>query len=1558
MYSVGASLWRVPIPHFTVFDLNWGPLPPPGAGGPTGGPPAGPGSGPGGCQTTMMSTIECQRQSLGEDLPLAGTPYALHYESDRQRGRKASLLIPLSADTLPGPVSSITMEVTVAGRVFDQTFPPQTNQTTTFTWDGMDAFGRLLQGDQPIRVQIGDTYQGTYSAEQFFDVSNAVTLSAGMRQDVVLSSTWNGTIHGWDAEPQGLGGWDLSVHHSFDIPGQMLRFGDGSELTPADLPGIIGTFAGSGATDFAPGSTLGGGGPATLATLAGPQSVAIGPDGRVYIVDGECIRVVGTDGIIQTFAGQCLNAGFSGDEGPATAALLYTPEDIAFGPDGSLYVADAYNNRIRRIDPSGIIHTVAGSGPLGASAGGFSGDGGSGLQATLNLPWGVDVTPDGTLFIADFGNERIRRITPDGVITAAGIGTGGCYSQDTKGYGAAATAAHLCGVLRVRVANDGGFYLTEFNANQVDRVGKDGIITAFAGNSNFGYGGDGGQATAAILRSPMDIAIGLDGSVYVLDQNFTVRQVAPSGLISTVLGIAGNSNFGGDGGFAGQATMGVSAGVRVGPDGSLYLADTADDRVRRTQLVFSGLAIGTGNYQFASRDGSQLFVFDPTGRHLQTLDAYTGAALYTFGYDSAGRLASVTDVDNDMTRFNHDESGNLASVVGPFGSQTSFTPDANGYLATATDPANETTAFTYDANGLMQTKINPRGALGQYSYDSFGRLQEDQDAAGGSRTLSRTDSGSSFTVTSTTALGRQTSYQTTNPSASAIGRLNTLPSGLQSSLQFSPNSGTTTTVPDGTTTSEIDAPDPRFGMLSPLATVTTTTPSGLSSTQATMRTVTLSGSVLATLTEQTNLNGNTWTRLFDANGLTWTTTSPVGRTTATTIDTAGRPTQIALPNIAPFAFAYDSHGRLTATTQGARTWTQGYDAQGYLSSVTDPLSHAIGYTNDPVGRPTQTQLPDGRKLGVAYDGDSNTTSITLPSTELHQFSYTPVDLTSSYTPPSLGSSSPSTQYTYDVDRELTMVTRPDSATIAYGYDAAGRLVTTTYPQGTLTFAYNATTGQLVSRTAASGEGLQYAYDGFLRTGVTWSGPVVGTLTLSFDNNFRMTSQTVNGTALSFTYDADGLLTSAGALRLTLDSQNGRLNGTTLGSMTDTYTYDSNGLFASYTANYNGSSLYSESVVRDATGRITQKTETVQGNTHVWGYTFDATGRLTDVTEDSSFFAHYAYDADDNRTTYTNTSGTVNPTYDAQDRLVTYGSASYGYTLNGELTSKTIGSQTTSYTYDVLGNLLHVGPPTGSAIDYVTDGESRRVGKKVASTLTTGFVYQDALNVVAQLDGSGNLVGRYVFGSKPNVPDYFTTSSGTFRIFSDHLGSPRLIVNTSSGAIVEQIDYDEFGVVTSDTSPGLTPFGFAGGLYDKDTALVRFGARDYDASVGRWTSKDPIQFNGGSFNLYEYGQNDPIDEIDGDGMGLRACASALGQLAAAVAVVGKRTEENLVCPDPGHDKSIEQAKNRLRKAYNSVQNVCTAKDIAAIAGAAGTIAAAAAFLYLVPVFIPAVAVSGH
>jgi RHS repeat-associated protein len=136
--------------------------------------------------------------------------------------------------------------------------------------------------------------------------------------------------------------------------------------------------------------------------------------------------------------------------------------------------------------------------------------------------------------------------------------------------------------------------------------------------------------------------------------------------------------------------------------------------------------------------------------------------------------------------------------------------------------------------------------------------------------------------------------------------------------------------------------------------------------------------------------------------------------------------------------------------------------------------------------------------------------------------------------------------------------------------------------------------------------------------------------------------------------------------------------------------------------------------------------------------------------------------------------------------------------------------------------------------------------------------------VAELDGSGAVVARFVYGSRPNVPDYLVKGGVTYRILSDHLGSVRLVVDASTGAVAQRIDYDEFGRVLLDTNPGFQPFGFAGGIDDRDVALVRFGARDYDAVSGRWTAKDRFGFRGWQENLYAYSAIDPINFIDRTG----------------------------------------------------------------------------------------------
>ncbi len=319
-------------------------------------------------------------------------------------------------------------------------------------------------------------------------------------------------------------------------------------------------------------------------------------------------------------------------------------------------------------------------------------------------------------------------------------------------------------------------------------------------------------------------------------------------------------------------------------------------------------------------------------------------------------------------------------------------------------------------------------------------------------------------------------------------------------------------------------------------------------------------------------------------------------------------------------------------------------------------------------------------------------------------------------------------------------------------------------------------------------------------------------------------------------------------------------------MTPARAYNAFGEITDFAATRSGSPVLATQCTRDTLGRITQKTETVFGETHTFAYGYDQAGRLSTVTRDGVAVSKYDYDSSGNRIGGFTADGPISGVVDAQDRLLAYGTNTYSYTANGELKTKTSATGgTVSYAYDVLGNLRSVTLPNGSMMEYLIDGADRRIGKKVNGAFVRGWLYQDNLNPVAELDASGNVAARFIYASRSNVPDYVIKGASVYRIISDHLGSPRLVVDIADGTVAQRLDYDEFGNVTTDSNPGFQPFGFAGGLYDRHTELLRFGARDYDPETGRWTAKDPIGFRGGDLNLYGYVVADPVNKIDPEGL---------------------------------------------------------------------------------------------
>jgi RHS repeat-associated protein len=352
---------------------------------------------------------------------------------------------------------------------------------------------------------------------------------------------------------------------------------------------------------------------------------------------------------------------------------------------------------------------------------------------------------------------------------------------------------------------------------------------------------------------------------------------------------------------------------------------------------------------------------------------------------------------------------------------------------------------------------------------------------------------------------------------------------------------------------------------------------------------------------------------------------------------------------------------------------------------------------------------------------------------------------------------------------------------------------------------------------------------------------------------------------------------------------GALTTTSLGVVTETYTPNEYGEPASYNAKVGAlpfSITYDDGSAtqsRDGFGRIYHQVENTAFGTTTTDYRYDEQARLSQVSVNGTVSRQYRYDYNGNRTSVDGGATTI--AYDAQDRMSTYNGASYIYGANGERRKRTNpDGSADEYQYDALGNLSHITRADGVTIDYVVDALNRRILKKKNGAIYARYIYRNGLSPVAVLDSTGALAARFVYVTRPNTPDFMVLANGTvFKFLNDERGTPRAIGNAATGAVAQYVTYDEFGTPTvvlnsSAFPPWVQPFGFAGGLYDEDTKLVRFGARDYEAQTGRWLAKDPALFGGGQTNLYVYAGNDPINRVDRDGRNPYLVAGVLGGVA--------------------------------------------------------------------------------
>jgi sugar lactone lactonase YvrE len=556
--------------------------------------------------------------------------------------------------------------------------------------------------------------------------------------------------------------WEARLRNPAGVlatPSGELYIADASNgrVRKVDAAGIITTFAGGG-----PLARSGDGGPALSAGIGNPNTLAMDAQGNLYFSDtfNHIVRKVSAaDGTISTVAGSAV-LGFAGDNGPATEARLQRPTGIAVDRAGNLYIADTQNNRIRRVAAAtGIITTIAGS-----SQAGFNGDNGPAVNAILNAPTSVAVAADGTIYLADTSNGRVRQIRNGTITTVAGGG------GNTSVEPVAATRASLGAVNALTLDGLGNLLIAESGFKRLRTMSlEDGMLRLFAGAAWVDSPGDGAEATSAILVSPVGVAVGGDGTVFIADQiDHRVRAVDPNGVISTYAG-NGNLTNSGDGEAAISVPVGQPSGLAIDSLGYLYVSTPS--RIRRVAPLSDGGGIttyaGGATTGFGGDEGpavsarlffpqglafdaeDNLYIADTTNHRIRKVIRSTGVIVTVAGTGTAGfsgddgpairaTLSSPRGVavDRDGNVYIADSSNNRIRKV-----------DTSGIITTIVGTG--VVGFSPDGTAAAETRINtPIGIL----FDLSGNLVFSHGGSGRIQRI-RVDTGTVENIAGRAAIG-------------------------------------------------------------------------------------------------------------------------------------------------------------------------------------------------------------------------------------------------------------------------------------------------------------------------------------------------------------------------------------------------------------------------------------------------------------------------------------------------------------------------------------------------------------------------------------------------------------------------------------------------------------------------------------------------------------------------------------------------------------------------------------------------------------------------------------